>query len=132
MMNAGLEETISGIEVVKASAQEVFERNKFYKNARRYRDYFAEQGHTEARYLPMLFYAFALGLGFLHCMVLYQQGFLTIPQIIAVMGLLGALRFPIFVSIFSFSLVQLGVASAKRILNIINAEVGTGRKRRGL
>jgi ATP-binding cassette, subfamily B, bacterial len=108
--------------VVKASAQEVFERDKFYRNARKYRDYFAEQGHTEARYLPMLFYAFALGLGFLHCMILFQQGFLTIPDIIAVMGLLGALRFPIFVSIFAFTLVQLGVASAKRILNIINAE----------
>lgn len=121
-MNAGLEETISGIEVVKASAQEAFERKKFHKNARNYRNYFAEQGQVEARYLPMLLYAFALGFGFLHCMVLFQQGQLTIPNIIAVMGLLAALRFPIFVSIFSFSLVQLGVASAKRILNIINAE----------
>lgn len=122
IMNAGLEETISGIEVVKASAQEAFEREKFRKNARNYRNYFAQQGQVEAGYLPMLLYAFALGFGFLHCMVLYQQGQLTIPNIIAVMGLLAALRFPIFVSIFSFSLVQLGIASAKRILNIINAE----------
>ncbi|MBZ0284739.1 MAG: ABC transporter ATP-binding protein/permease [Anaerolineae bacterium] len=122
IMNAGLEETISGIEVVKASAQEPFERGKFYKNARKFRDYFAEQGRVEAGYLPMLFYGFALGFGFLHCMVLYQQGFLSIPEIIAVMGLLGALRFPIFISIFSFSLVQLGIASAHRILHIINAE----------
>lgn len=122
VMNAGLEETISGIEVVKASAQEPFERDKFYKNARKFRDYFAEQGRVESRYLPMLFYGFALGFGFLHCMVLYQQGTLSIPEIIAVMGLLGALRFPIFISIFSFSLVQLGIASAERILHIINAE----------
>jgi ATP-binding cassette, subfamily B, bacterial len=121
-MNAGLEETISGIEVVKASAQETFERGKFRKNARAYRNYFAEQGQVEARYLPMLLYAFALGFGFLHCMVLYQQGTLSIPEIIGVMGLLAALRFPIFVSIFSFSLVQLGIASAKRILDIINTE----------
>ncbi|HEX2905803.1 MAG TPA: ABC transporter ATP-binding protein [Phototrophicaceae bacterium] len=122
VMNAGLEETISGIEVVKASAQEKFERGKFYKNARKYRDYFAQQGRVEAGYLPMLFYGFALGLGFLHCMMLYQQNLLTIPQIIAAMGLLGTLRFPIFVSIFSFSLVQLGIASADRVLHIINAE----------
>ena len=121
-LNAGLEETISGIEVVKASAQENFEREKFRKNARRFRDYYTEQGRTEAGYLPMLFYAFALGLGFLHCLILYQQGRLSIPEIIAVMGLLGMLRFPIFVSIFSFSLVQLGIASAKRILTIINTE----------
>ncbi|MEZ4668987.1 MAG: ABC transporter ATP-binding protein [Anaerolineae bacterium] len=121
-LNAGLEETISGIEVVKASAQEVFERRKFYKNARRFRDYFAKQGQVEATYLPMLFYGFALGLGFLHCMYLYAQTRITIPEIIGVMGLLITLRFPIFISIFSVSMIQLGVASARRVLHIINAE----------
>src|SRR5262249_13572082 len=69
VMNASLEETVSGIEVVKASAQEGFEREKFRENARKYRDYFAEQGRVEARYLPIFFYAFALGFGFLHCML---------------------------------------------------------------
>jgi ATP-binding cassette subfamily B protein len=38
------------------------------------------------------------------------------------MGLVGILRFPTFISIFSFNLVQLGVASARRILNMINTE----------
>ncbi|MCK6576838.1 MAG: ABC transporter ATP-binding protein/permease [Anaerolineae bacterium] len=122
MMNAGLEETISGIEVVKASAQEMFERRKFRDNAKRFRDYFAQQGRIEAGYLPTLFYAFAMGLGFLHCMVLYGQGTLTLPDVIAVTGLLATLRFPIFISIFSFSLVQLGIASAERVLKIINDE----------
>lgn len=122
IMNAGLEETISGIEVVKASAQENFERGKFRTNARRFRDYFAQQGRVEAGYLPVLFYGVALALGFLHCMLMFQQGRLSIPEIIGVMGLLAAMRFPIFVSIFSFSLVQLGIASAERILKIINDE----------
>ncbi len=122
VLNAGLEETISGIEVVKASAQETFERGKFRKNARSFRNYYAEQGRVEATYVPTLVYAFALGLAFLHCLMLYQQGRLSIPEIIAVMGLWGTLRFPIFVSIFSFSLVQLGIASAKRVLMIINTE----------
>ncbi|MBZ0276966.1 MAG: ABC transporter ATP-binding protein/permease [Anaerolineae bacterium] len=121
-MNAGLEETISGIEIVKASAQERFERGKFERNARKYRDYYAEQGRVEARYLPVLYYAFALGLTFFHAMILFGQGLVTIPQIIAVMGLMAILRFPIFISVFAFSLVQLGVTSARRILTIINAE----------
>jgi ATP-binding cassette, subfamily B, bacterial len=121
-MNAALEETISGIEIVKASAQEKFERKKFYDNAKHFRDYFAEQGRVEARYLPMLFYGFALGFFFLHCMVLYGQGLLTIPNIISVMGLMAAIRFPIFISIFAFSLVQLGLAGGTRILKIINEE----------
>ncbi len=122
ILNAGLEETISGIEVVKASAQEVFERRKFRDNARAFRDHFAEQGRVEAGYLPTLFYAFALGLGFLHCLILFGQGMMGVADVIAVMGLLAALRFPIFISIFSFSLVQLGLASAERILKIINEE----------
>jgi ATP-binding cassette subfamily B protein len=123
-MNAGLEESVSGIEIVKASAQEPFERRKFYTNARRYRDYFAQQGRIEARYLPMLYYGFALALTFLHAMIMFQQGRLTIPAIISVMALVAIMRFPVFVSIFSFSLVQLGIASGERILNIINAEAG--------
>lgn len=121
-MNAGLEESISGIEIVKASAQEPYEREKFYTTARRYRDYFAQQGRVEARYLPMLFYAFAVSLTFLHTMALYDQSRIDIAGIIGVMGLVGAMRFPIFISIASMSLIQLGLAGADRILTIINDE----------
>ncbi len=121
-MNAGLEETISGIEIVKASAREGFERNKFRNNARNYRTYFVKQGYTEAGYIPLLLYGIALGLTFLHGTLLYQAGVITVPDIIAVMGLMWVLRFPVFISIFSFSLVSIGVASAGRILKIINEE----------
>jgi ATP-binding cassette subfamily B protein len=121
-MNAGLEETISGIEVVKASAQEAFERVKFSKNARAFRDYFAQQGRIEATYLPTFFYAFALGLSFLHCIILYNQGILSIADVIAATGLVILLRFPVFFSLFAFTLVQLGVASGERILKVINEE----------
>jgi ATP-binding cassette subfamily B protein len=121
-LNAGLEEVISGIEIVKASVQESYERGRFRKNARLYRDYFVQQGQIEARYLPFLLYGIALGLTFMHAIVLYDRGSVTIPQIIAVMGLMNVLRFPVFISIFSFSLVQLGIASAERLLHIIRAE----------
>ncbi len=120
-MNAGLEETISGIETVKASVQEAFERQKFRRHAHLYRDYFVEQGRVEAQYLPMLIYGFVVGLTFLHAMLLYRQGLLTIPQIVTVIALVGVMRFPVFISIFSFSLVQLGIASAERLLNVITA-----------
>ncbi|MBN2304356.1 MAG: ABC transporter ATP-binding protein [Anaerolineae bacterium] len=121
-LNAGLEETISGIEIVKASVQESYERTRFRRNARLFRDYFVKQGQLEARYLPFLLYGIALGFTFLHAMVLYRNGSVTIPQIIAVMGLMNVLRFPVFISIFSFSLVQLGIAGADRILHIVKAE----------
>ena len=120
-INAGLEETISGIEVVKASARELLERTKFYHTTQTFRDLFAKQGYIEARYLPLLMFGIAFGLSFLHAMIAYQAGRLTIPDIIAVMSLIGLLRFPTFISLFAFSLVQSGMASANRILTIIKA-----------
>ncbi len=121
-MNAGLEESISGIEIIKASAQEAFEQRKFRSDARLFRDLFVRQGHIEARYLPLLLLGIAFGVAFLHAITLYQQGALTIAQIIAFMGLLTQFRWPTFISIFSFSLVQSGIAGAERILSIIRAE----------
>ena len=121
-MNAVAEETISGIEIVKASAREVFERRKFYRNAKLFRGYFVKQGFIEARYLPLLIYGICLGAGFLHATSLYQSGVIDIGGLIAFVGLFNMMRWPVFASIFAFTLVQLGIASAKRILNIIQAE----------
>jgi ATP-binding cassette, subfamily B, bacterial len=121
-MNASLEETISGIEVVKASAREPFEREKYRRNARLFRDFFVRQGYIEARYLPLLLYGITVGVAFLHAMWLYGQGTLSIGQVVAVMGLVNILRFPTFISIFAFSVIQAGLASARRILRIIQAE----------
>ncbi|MCC7207890.1 MAG: ABC transporter ATP-binding protein [Anaerolineae bacterium] len=121
-MNAGLEETISGIEVVKASAQEAFERRKFRLSAHLYRDFFVKQGYIEARYLPLLLFGIAYGLSFLHAMLLYQRGDIQIADIVAFMGIIGVLRWPTFATIFTISLVQAGVAGARRILRILQSE----------
>ena len=121
-LNAGLEESISGIEVVKASAQESFERGKFRDHAEFYRKFFVAQGQIEARYLPLLLFAAAFGLEFLHSLLLYKAGAITIATIVAVTGLMNLLRFPTFVSIWSLSLLQSGIAGAERILKIVLAE----------
>ena len=121
-MNAGLAEAIAGIEVVKASAQERYEWDKFTQNARLFRDYFVRQGEIQARYLPMLVFSLAWAGGFLHAMLLWGAGSISLGQVVTFMGLMGTLRFPTFISIFSFNLVQLGVASAERMLELINAE----------
>ena len=121
-LNAGLEEIVSGIEVVKASAREVFERRKYERLARALRDSTIEQGAIEARYLPLLFFAVATGLMFLHSLWLYQRGALGISGIIAAMGLIAVLRLPAFISSFTFSLVQAGLASAARLLGVIRSE----------
>ncbi len=122
VMNAGLAEAVSGIEVVKGSAQERQEVEKFVKNAASFRDYFIKQGIIQARYLPLLMFSIFLSFGFLHALWLWRQGALTLGQVVTFMGLFGVLRFPTFVSIFSFNLAALGIASARRILELINAE----------
>ena len=121
-MNAGLAEAIAGIEVVKANAQERFEWDKFVSNARIFRDYYVRQGKIQAVYLPMLAFSLVWAGGFLHALWLWRASVLSLGQVVAFMGLLGALRFPTFISIFTFNLVQLGVASAERILEMINTE----------
>jgi ATP-binding cassette, subfamily B, bacterial len=121
-MNAGLAEAISGIEVVKGSVQEEQEIDAFRDDARLFRDYFVRQGLIQARYLPLLVFSVANALGFLHALLIWREGIVTLGQVVTYIGLLGVLRFPTFISIFSFTLVQLGVASAERILEMINTE----------
>jgi ATP-binding cassette subfamily B protein len=137
-MNAGLAEAIAGIEIVKANVQERYEWDKFIQNASLYRDYFVRQGAIQARYLPMLAFSVAWAAGFLHALLTWRAGAISLGQVVTFMGLLGTLRFPTFISIFSFNLVQMGIASANRILDMINTETeldenpaGTSRPIRG-
>jgi ATP-binding cassette subfamily B protein len=122
VLNAGLAETVSGIEVVKGYAQEPAEERKFSANARRYRDLFVREGGVQARYLPLLLYGVMLGLAFGHALLLWRAGEISVGQIIGYMGLLEVLRFPTFISLFTFSLVQLGIAGAERMLSTITAK----------
>ena len=122
VMNAGLAEAVAGIEVVKAYAQEPAARQKFARDARAVRDLSVKEGQIQARYLPLLLYGLMYGAGFTHALFLYRQGAISVGEIVAFMGLLRVLQFPTFISIFTFSLVQMGLASASRILELINAE----------
>ena len=122
VLNAGLNETITGIEVVKAVVQEDQERRKFRSDARAYRDFFVRQGLVQARYLPVLLVGIAITGAFAHGVWLVSSGDLTTGELVAYVGLMGLLRFPAFISIFSFSLVQLGLAGASRILELLRAE----------
>ena len=122
VVNAGLNETITGIEVVKSTAQEGQERAKFLDAAGRFRDLFVQQGKIQARYLPILLLGVATTGAFAHGLWLLAQGALSTGELVAYMGLMGILRFPAFISIFTFSLVQLGMAGASRMLELMRAE----------
>jgi ATP-binding cassette, subfamily B, bacterial len=122
VVNAGLNETITGIEVVKSTAQEPQERDKFLTATQRFRDLFVEQGKVQARYLPLMLLGVATTGAFAHGLWLLSRGVLSTGDLVAYMGLMGVLRFPAFISIFTFSLVQLGMAGAERILELLRAD----------
>lgn len=121
-MNAGLAETISGIEVVKGFAQEDAEEERFHQNAHGYRDAFVQEGDVNARYLPLLLYGIAVGLAFGHALWLNWQGIISVGQVITYMALLGTLRSPLRFLLTTSSVVQQSLASARRILDMILTE----------
>ena len=121
-MNATLNEAVAGIEVVKAAAQERQELGKFIRDARRYRDAFVKEGEVQARYIPTLLIGVAIAGAFVHGVYLLNLGELTIGDLIAYMGLMWVLRWPAFSSFFTFYLIQMGLAGAERILELLQAE----------
>ena len=122
VMNSGLAESVAGIEVVKASVQEKQAWMRFATDARQYRDYFVEQGGIQARYFPLLVFSVAWAGALLHALWLWRGGSVSLGEVVSFVGLMGSLRFPTFISIFSFNQVQLGIASAERILEMINTK----------
>jgi ATP-binding cassette subfamily B protein len=121
-MNTQVSEALDGIEVVKGHAQEAQEVDRFSFNATAFRDAFVRQGDIEARYLPLLLLGLAEAGSFLHALVLFRQGALDLGGMIAFMGLIQLLGFPTFVSLFAYSQVSLGMAGARRILELILRE----------
>ena len=118
-MNAQLAEAIGGIEVVKSSVREHYEWDKFSRNARRFRDVFVQQGEVQARYWPMLVFALCWGGALLHGLLLWRSGVLSLGRVVSFMGLFGTFRFATFISLFSFNMVQMGIAASDRIIELI-------------
>ena len=121
-LNSRLAEAVDGIEIVKSTAQEDAEINRFYENAVEYRDTYTKQGDIESRFLPLLILGITLAIGLGHALFLLQQGFLSVGDVIAYFGTLSLLGFPTFTSLFAYSQISLGLASARRVLEIMNTE----------
>ncbi len=121
-LNTRLAEALDGIETVKGAAREADEIGQFRTNARHLRDAFVRQGDVEARFLPLLLMLIVQAAGLFHSFLLYQDGLIGLGDVVAYFGLLQLFGFPTFVSLFSYSQVSSGMASARRILELINRE----------
>ena len=121
-LNTRLAEAIDGIEVVKGQAQEQAEVARFSENARTFRRAYIRQGDVEARFLPLLLLGLATAGSLLHAVILFRQGLLDVGQVITYVGMIQLFGFPTFVSLFAYSQVSLGLAGARRILELINRQ----------
>ena len=121
-LNTRLAEAIDGIEVVKGQAQEQAEVARFSENARAFRRAYIRQGDVEARFLPLLLLGLATAGSLLHAVILFRQGLLDVGQVITYVGMIQLFGFPTFVSLFAYSQVSLGLAGARRILELINRQ----------
>lgn len=123
-LNTRLAEAIDGIETVKGMAQEKEEVARFKSNADKFKNAFIKQSFIEARYLPLLLLGVAQAFGLLHSLILFNQGIISVGDVIAYFGILQLFGFPTFISLFAYSQVSLGMASSRRILELINLENG--------
>ncbi len=121
-MNATLAEAIEGIETVKGAAQEDRESRRFLEAAASWRDAYVAQGDIEAKFVPLLLMGLVQGAGLLHSLLLFRAGAIDVGDVVAYNGLLLLLGFPTFVAQWSYPRVATGVASAGRILDLINYE----------
>ncbi|MFW9904908.1 MAG: ABC transporter ATP-binding protein [Candidatus Thorarchaeota archaeon] len=121
-MNTILNETLSGIEVVKGSTTEEYEMKRYLTNAQGYRDAFVLQGRIQARYFPLLLIGLAITLGLGHGILLFFNKRMTVGMIISYVGLISNLRFPTFISIWVFALIKLAVSGADRLLETMEKE----------
>ncbi len=121
-MNSRLAEDIDGIETVKAAAQEENEIDLFRSNTQAYRNATIKQGDIEARFLPLLLLALAMGFGLLHALILARQGQIELGSVVTYFSALSMLGFPTNTSIRSYSMISSGLAGARRLLSIMNTE----------
>lgn len=121
IISGRLNETITGIAVVRGMNQEDKERAIFYKNIQEFKDINIAQGKVMAKYYPLLFLGITNVLCFYQGLLLLDQGLINIGELIAFMLLIQQLQRPTMRNLQGLSRVTLGVQGAKRILQLINA-----------
>ncbi len=119
-MSSTLNESISGIQLVRGSAEEKSEKKKFLQDVERYTKYAIESGKIQARYRPLLWIGIFTAIGFFVGLIMVGNNMITPGQLIEFVLLFQLFRFPTFINIFALLFFTVGNASAKRILELIN------------
>ncbi|MFX1283574.1 MAG: ABC transporter ATP-binding protein [Promethearchaeota archaeon] len=119
-----VQDNITGAEVVRAFAEESYERQKFMRYVLDFRGTWYRQQVLQARYFPTLLLFSAIGFSILAGSYLILIDRLTIGGLIAYNGLLISLMVPTYVISFAIRLFNAGLAGARRIHEMEVREVG--------
>lgn len=130
-VNTALAEAIEGIETVKGAAQEKHEIKRFGMEIKEWRDAYVTQANIEARFIPLLLLGLLQAAGLLHSLLLVRAGAIGVGDAIAFNGLLLLFGFPTWTAQFAYSRVASGIASARRLLELINARTELGQNEAG-
>ena len=115
------EEVITGIEVVKATVREAWERRRFQHAAGLFRDLVVRQGRIEALNVALLAFGILTALALLHGIVMLHAGRIELSGLIAFVGLMALFRNPSNKATMVFSQMRNGIAGARRILAMLTA-----------
>ncbi len=121
-MNTRLAEAVDGIETVKGAAQEGYEIERFLQAVTDWRQAYVAQSDIEAFFLPLLLLGLLQAAGLLHSLLLFRAGAIDVGDVVSFNGLLLLFGFPTFAAQFAYSRVSSGIASSRRILELINTE----------
>ncbi len=130
-MNTTLVEAIEGVETVKGASQEPYEIGRFQAAVARWRDAFLAQADIEARFVSLLLLGLLQMGGLLHSLLLFRAGAVGVGDVIGFNGLLLLFGFPTWAAQFAYSRVASGMASARRLLELINARTDLDQNAQG-
>lgn len=121
-MNAILNESLDGIEVIKSMAQEKQSIEKYRSSAIIFRDLSIKAGYIQARYYPRLLIAVAITLGLTHGFILNYYDLMLVTDVIIFLGLLTTLRNAIDSSLYSFFYIKAASIGAERLIEKMLSE----------
>ncbi|MBD3351706.1 MAG: ATP-binding cassette domain-containing protein [Candidatus Lokiarchaeota archaeon] len=131
-MHAVLNESLSGIEVVKELVREQREKARFLDYADKFRNAAIKEGKIQAKYYPLLFLGIFITSGLLHGLILNNFGVLIVGDIIAYVGLIMNFKRPTRISIWAFSIVTRAISAARRLISTMNEKSTIGQNKKGI
>ncbi|MHA1971488.1 MAG: ABC transporter ATP-binding protein [Candidatus Hodarchaeales archaeon] len=119
-----VQDNIAGAEVVRAFAEESYERQKFMRYVLDFRETWYSRQIIQAKYYPTLVLFAAIGTSVFIGSFFVADGLLSIGNLVAFNGLLFTLLGPTYVISFAVSIFNGGLAGARRIYSMERREEG--------